>query len=100
MLRHLTKRFFLTLLALWLVLTLVLLMIYIVPSDPVEQMLGEGAATGNSLNCAMHSDWICRLSPWSNPRPRCRRVCSLRMIGDTGQSVRMDNGALSLVRLR
>jgi hypothetical protein len=25
-----------------------------------------------------------RLSPRSNPRPRCRRVCSFRMIGDTG----------------
>jgi len=32
--------------ALWLVLTLVFLMIHIVPGDPVEQMLGEGAAPG------------------------------------------------------
>jgi peptide/nickel transport system permease protein len=31
---------------LWLVLTLVFLMIHIVPGDPVEQMLGEGAAPG------------------------------------------------------
>ncbi len=46
MLRHLLKRFFLTLPALWLVLTLVFLMIHIVPGDPVEQMLGEGAAPG------------------------------------------------------
>src|SRR5262249_24600127 len=46
MLRHLLKRFLLTLPALWLVLTLVFLMIHIVPGDPVEQMLGEGAATG------------------------------------------------------
>jgi len=44
MLRHLFKRFLLTLPALWLVLTLVFLMIHIVPGDPVEQMLGEGAA--------------------------------------------------------
>jgi ABC-type dipeptide/oligopeptide/nickel transport system permease component len=36
----------LTLPALWLVLTLVFLMIHIVPGDPVEQMLGEGAAPG------------------------------------------------------
>ena len=35
-----------TLPALWLVLTLVFLMIHIVPGDPVEQMLGEGAAPG------------------------------------------------------
>jgi len=46
MLRHFFKRFLLTLPALWLVLTLVFLMIHIVPGDPVEQMLGEGAAPG------------------------------------------------------
>jgi ABC-type dipeptide/oligopeptide/nickel transport system permease component len=46
MLRHLFKRFLITLPALWLVLTLVFLMIHIVPGDPVEQMLGEGAAPG------------------------------------------------------
>jgi len=46
MLHHLFKRFLLTLPALWLVLTLVFLMIHIVPGDPVEQMLGEGAAPG------------------------------------------------------
>jgi peptide/nickel transport system permease protein len=44
--RHLLKRFLLTLPALWLVLTLVFLMIHIVPGDPVEQMLSEGAAPG------------------------------------------------------
>lgn len=46
MARYFFKRFFLTLPALWLVLTLVFLMIHIVPGDPVEQMLGEGAAPG------------------------------------------------------
>jgi peptide/nickel transport system permease protein len=46
MLRHLFRRVLLTLPALWLVLTLVFLMIHIVPGDPVEQMLGEGAAPG------------------------------------------------------
>ena len=46
MLHHLLKRFLLTLPALWLVLTLVFLMIHLVPGDPVEQMLGEGAAPG------------------------------------------------------
>jgi peptide/nickel transport system permease protein len=44
--RHILKRFLLTLPALWLVLTLVFLMIHVVPGDPVEQMLGEGAAPG------------------------------------------------------
>jgi ABC-type dipeptide/oligopeptide/nickel transport system permease component len=46
MARHLLRRVVLTLPALWLVLTLVFLMIHIVPGDPVEQMLGEGAAPG------------------------------------------------------
>src|ERR1700719_5293229 len=46
MVRHLLQRFLLTLPALWLVLTLVFLLIHIVPGDPVEQMLGEGAAPG------------------------------------------------------
>jgi ABC-type dipeptide/oligopeptide/nickel transport system permease component len=46
MLRYALQRFLLTLPALWLVLTLVFLMIHIVPGDPVEQMLGEGAAPG------------------------------------------------------
>jgi ABC-type dipeptide/oligopeptide/nickel transport system permease component len=49
MARHLLRRFLLTLPALWLVLTLVFLMIHIVPGDPVEQMLGEGAAPGELL---------------------------------------------------
>jgi ABC-type dipeptide/oligopeptide/nickel transport system permease component len=46
MARHFFQRFLLTPPALWLVLTLVFLMIHIVPGDPVEQMLGEGAAPG------------------------------------------------------
>lgn len=46
MARHVIKRFLLTLPALWLVLTLVFLLIHIVPGDPVQQMLGEGAAPG------------------------------------------------------
>src|SRR5450432_3606660 len=46
MVRHLAKRFLQALPALWLILTLVFLLIHIVPGDPVEQMLGEGAAPG------------------------------------------------------
>src|ERR1700731_2830378 len=46
MLLYFLQRFLMTLPALWLVLTLVFLMIHIVPGDPVEQMLGEGAAPG------------------------------------------------------
>lgn len=49
MVRHFLQRFLLTLPALWLVLTFVFLMIHIVPGDPVEQMLGEGAAPGEII---------------------------------------------------
>jgi ABC-type dipeptide/oligopeptide/nickel transport system permease component len=65
MARYLLKRFLLTLPALWLVLTLVFLMIHIVPGDPVEQMLGEGAAPGQltqlrhllGLDLPLHSQY-------------------------------------------
>jgi ABC-type dipeptide/oligopeptide/nickel transport system permease component len=43
MTRHILHRLLLTLPALWLVLTMVFFLIHIVPGDPVEQMLGEGA---------------------------------------------------------
>jgi ABC-type dipeptide/oligopeptide/nickel transport system permease component len=46
MLRHILQRILLALPALWLVLTLVFLLIHIVPGDPVQQMIGEGAAPG------------------------------------------------------
>jgi ABC-type dipeptide/oligopeptide/nickel transport system permease component len=46
MARHILHRLLLTLPAIWLVLTMVFFLIHIVPGDPVEQMLGEGAAPG------------------------------------------------------
>jgi ABC-type dipeptide/oligopeptide/nickel transport system permease component len=48
MARYLLRRFVLTLPAIWLVLTMVFFLIHIVPGDPVEQMLGEGAAPGQA----------------------------------------------------
>jgi ABC-type dipeptide/oligopeptide/nickel transport system permease component len=44
MARHLLYRLLLSLPAIWLVLTMVFFLIHIVPGDPVEQMLGEGAS--------------------------------------------------------
>ena len=43
MMRYFSLRFLLALPALWLILTLVFLLAHIVPGDPVQQMLGEGA---------------------------------------------------------
>ncbi len=43
MTRHILLRFLFTLPALWLILTMVFLLVHLVPGDPVQQMLGEGA---------------------------------------------------------
>lgn len=43
MIRYLALRLLLALPALWLILTMVFLLAHIVPGDPVQQMLGEGA---------------------------------------------------------
>jgi peptide/nickel transport system permease protein len=43
MIRHILLRFALALPALWLISTMVFLLAHIVPGDPVQQMLGEGA---------------------------------------------------------
>jgi len=43
MMRYFSLRFLLALPALWLIVTLVFLLAHIVPGDPVQQMLGEGA---------------------------------------------------------
>ena len=42
-LRRVLQRLVLALPALWLIVTMVFLLAHIVPGDPVEQMLGEGA---------------------------------------------------------
>jgi ABC-type dipeptide/oligopeptide/nickel transport system permease component len=43
MTRHLLLRLLYTIPAIWLILTMVFLLVHVVPGDPVQQMLGEGA---------------------------------------------------------
>src|SRR5579872_3345098 len=45
MFRRLTTRILTLLPVVWLVVSLVFLMLHIIPGDPIEQMLGEGAAS-------------------------------------------------------
>ncbi len=88
MARYFLKRFLLTLPALWLVLTLVFLMIHIVPGDPVEQMLGEGAAPGQ-VTQLRHLLGLDLPLPRPDARPLCRSVC-YQNDADTRYSVSMD----------
>ena len=47
MLRYLGTRLLYTLPAVWLVVSVVFLLIHLVPGDPIQQMLGEGAASAD-----------------------------------------------------
>src|SRR5712672_1397236 len=47
MVRYLGRRLLYALPVLWLVVSIVFLLIHIVPGDPIQQMLGEGAASAD-----------------------------------------------------
>lgn len=49
MTRYISLRLLFAVPALWLIVTLVFLLVHIVPGDPVQQMLGEGARAGDLL---------------------------------------------------
>jgi ABC-type dipeptide/oligopeptide/nickel transport system permease component len=53
MLRQLGSRILYTLPVIWLVVSIVFLLIHLVPGDPIEQMLGEGAAA-TDIQAARH----------------------------------------------
>lgn len=54
MIRLLTSRLLYTIPVLWLVVSVVFLLIHLVPGDPIQQMLGEGAAAAD-IQAARHA---------------------------------------------
>jgi len=54
MLRYVTTRLLYTLPVVWLVVSVVFLLIHLVPGDPIQQMLGEGAGSAD-LQAARHA---------------------------------------------
>jgi peptide/nickel transport system permease protein len=54
MLRYISVRLLYTIPVLWLVVSVVFLMIHLVPGDPIQQMLGEGASAAD-LQAARHA---------------------------------------------
>ncbi len=91
MTRHLALRFLFTLPALWLILTMVFLLVHIVPGDPVEQMLGEGARAEDvqQLRHALGLDLPLRV--------QYGRYLHGLVRGDWGQSFRFQTPVLRVV---
>jgi ABC-type dipeptide/oligopeptide/nickel transport system permease component len=94
LLRSLAMRLGFTLPVLWLVVSIVFLLIHIVPGDPVEQMLGEGARPGDiaalrhayRLDLPLHTQYVLY---W-------RGV----LHGDLGRSIRLNDSVTHLVLTR
>ena len=91
MIRRLALRLLLALPALWLILTMVFLLAHIVPGDPVEQMLGEGARA-EDLQQLRHSLGL------DAPLPlQYVRYLAGVLRGDLGESFRFQQPVLRVV---
>jgi len=94
LLHQFTRRLFYTLPVIWLVVSVVFLLIHFVPGDPIQQMLGEGAATAD-LQAARHAYGLDvplgqqYLNYWKGV-----------LHGDLGKSLRFNQGVASLIAQR
>jgi len=92
--KQILTRLALTLPVVWLVVSLVFLLIHLVPGDPIEQMLGEGAAPAD-MTALRHQYgldqplWIQYLHYWNGV-----------LHGDLGSSIRMHSTVGSLIAAR
>jgi peptide/nickel transport system permease protein len=94
MFRFLTTRVLYTLPVLWLVVSVVFLLIHLVPGDPIQQMLGEGAAAAD-IQAARHA--------YGLDLPVSRQYVNYWkgvLRGDLGQSLRFNQNVGSLIAER
>ncbi len=94
MLRYLGTRLLYTLPAVWLVVSVVFLLIHLVPGDPVQQMLGEGAASAD-VEAARHA--------YGLDVPLGRQYVNYWkgvLHGDLGKSLRFERPVGALIRER
>ncbi|HKT70689.1 MAG TPA: ABC transporter permease [Terriglobales bacterium] len=93
-LRYLGVRLLYTLPVIWLVVSIVFLLIHLVPGDPIQQMLGEGAAA-NDMQAARHA--------YGLDVPLGRQYVNYWagvVHGNLGPSLRFNQGVSSLIAQR
>lgn len=91
MFRYVSLRLIYTLPVIWLVVSVVFFMIHLVPGDPIQQMLGEGAA-GADIEAARHA--------YGLDVPIGRQYVNYWrgvLHGDLGRSLRFDQGVSKLI---
>jgi ABC-type dipeptide/oligopeptide/nickel transport system permease component len=93
-LRSLGKRIFYAVPVLWLVVSLVFLLIHLVPGDPVQQMLGEGATPGDVA--ALRHQYGLDLPLGEQYAHYWHGV----LHGDLGRSMRMNDTVVHLILVR
>lgn len=94
MLRYLLLRLLYTLPVIWLVVSLVFFLIHLVPGDPIQQMLGEGAAAAD-IQAARHA--------YGLDVPISRQYVNYWkgvLHGDLGPSLRFNQGVTRLIAQR
>jgi peptide/nickel transport system permease protein len=94
LLRTITNRLLYTLPVLWLVVSVVFLLIHLVPGDPIQQMLGEGAAS-TDIEAARHAYGL------DQPLPK-QYVHYWKgvLTGDLGQSIRFGQNVSKVISER
>src|SRR6202046_3237441 len=92
--RYIITRVLYTLPVIWLVVSTVSLLIHFVPGDPIQQMLGEGAAAGDIQ--AMRHDYRLDLPITQQYLIYWRGV----LHGDLGKSIRFNQSVTKLIAQR